>query len=91
MRRPKMGFGVPLAHWFRHELGAWARGVLLDPTAIGRGYFRGEAVGRLLDEHQSGRFDHSYRLWGLLFFELWHRQWLDRAPALRAPRAEAIA
>ena len=30
-RRGKMGFGVPLDHWFRHELKDFAREVLLDP------------------------------------------------------------
>jgi len=74
-RRGKMGFGVPLDHWFRHELRGLTRDVLLDPTALGRGYFRPEAVRTLVDEHQSGRFDHSYRLWALLILELWQRQW----------------
>jgi asparagine synthase (glutamine-hydrolysing) len=78
-RRRKMGFGVPLDHWFRHELRDYTRDVLCAPLALGRGYFRPEAVTRLVDEHQSGQFDHSYRLWSLLFFELWHRQWIDGA------------
>jgi asparagine synthase (glutamine-hydrolysing) len=76
-RRRKMGFGVPLDHWFRKELKDLARDVLLDPKTLGRGYFRPEAVARLLDDHQEGRFDHSYRLWSLLILELWHREWLD--------------
>ncbi len=80
-RRPKMGFGVPLEHWFRHDLKDFARQVLLDPLALGRGTFRPEVVRRMLDDHQAGAFDHSYRLWGLLFFELWQRQWLDNRPA----------
>ncbi len=42
-----------------------------------RGYFRPEAVAQLLDEHHAAQFDHGYRLWGLLVFELWQRQWLD--------------
>jgi asparagine synthase (glutamine-hydrolysing) len=75
--RAKMGFGVPLARWFRHELHDYARQVLLDPGAIGRGYFRPGAIERLLSEHQTGAFDHGYRLWGLLVLELWHRQWID--------------
>ena len=91
VRRLKMGFGVPLAAWFRGELGDYARDVLLDHQSLARGYFRPEAVRRLLDEHAAGRFDHGYRLWGLLFFELWHRQWLDGRGARVAQSQPAIA
>jgi len=88
-RRPKMGFGVPLAQWFRGELREYAHDVLLDERARSRGYFREGAVERLLAEHDAGAFDHGYRLWGLLVFELWHRTWLDGHN--RAKRAEAIS
>ncbi len=77
LRRRKMGFGVPLDHWFRNELKDFAREVLLDSRAQDRGYFRPEAVSRLLEDHQQGRFDHSYRLWALLVLELWQREWVD--------------
>ncbi len=77
VRRKKMGFGVPLAHWFRHELSQFARDVLLDERTLSREYFRPESVRRTLQEHQSGQFDHGYRLWSLLVLELWMRQWLD--------------
>jgi asparagine synthase (glutamine-hydrolysing) len=90
LRRPKMGFGVPLAEWFRGELGDYARVVLLDRRALGRGYFRSEAVRRLLDEHRTGAFDHGYRLWGLVFFELWHRQWIDSQPSCAAASTSAV-
>jgi asparagine synthase (glutamine-hydrolysing) len=43
-----------------------------------RGYFRPEVVRSIVDDHQSGRFDHSYRLWALLVFELWQREWIDQ-------------
>ena len=75
-RRSKMGFGVPLDHWFRHELRDYAREVLLDPHTLQRGYFRPEAVAQLLDEHQQARFNHGYRLWALLILELWQREWV---------------
>ncbi|MCE5303986.1 MAG: asparagine synthase (glutamine-hydrolyzing) [Planctomycetaceae bacterium] len=75
-KRSKMGFGVPLDHWFRHDLKDFARDVLLDSKTLRRGYFRPEAVRRLFDEHQQNRFNHGYRLWSLLILELWHRQWL---------------
>ncbi len=70
-----MGFGVPLDHWFRGELRPLTRDVLLDPEARLREYFRPEAVERLVREHQSGDFDHSYRLWAVLVLELWLRKW----------------
>jgi asparagine synthase (glutamine-hydrolysing) len=76
-RRSKMGFGVPLDHWFRHELKDYVREILLDRHTLQRGYFRLESVTQLLDEHQQGRFNHGYRLWSLLIWELWQREWLD--------------
>ncbi len=78
-RRRKMGFGVPLDRWLRGDLHSFAREVLLDPLALGRGYFRNDAVTRLLDEHRSGRVSHGHRIWALLVLELWHRQWVDGA------------
>lgn len=78
-RRPKMGFGVPIARWFRGELRDFAHDVLLDGRAHGRGYFRPQAVEELWNEHQSQHFDHGARLWSLVMLELWHRTWIDRA------------
>ena len=86
-RRGKMGFGVPLARWFREEWADTARDMLLDAKSLGRGYFRHDAVRRLLDEHAAGLADHGYRLWSLVFLEAWSRQWLDaphRPPLQRA-------
>ena len=68
---------MPLDHWFRNELKDYARDILLDSRAVGRGYFREATVRRLLDDHQHGRFDHAARLWSLLVLELWHREWVD--------------
>jgi asparagine synthase (glutamine-hydrolysing) len=79
--RPKMGFGVPIDRWFRGPLKDELRAVLLDPIALGRGLFRPEAVGRLIDEHVDGKRDHAYRLWALLMLELWFRRYVDARPA----------
>ncbi len=81
LRRPKMGFGVPISDWFRGELKEYVRQVLLDPATLRRGYFLPATVERLVDEHVEGRWDHGYRLWALLMFELWHRSFLDGAEA----------
>jgi asparagine synthase (glutamine-hydrolysing) len=76
-RRGKMGFGVPLGPWFRGELKGYWQETCLSQKALGRGYFRPEALFKLWDEHQQGRRDHGYKLWALLMLELWHRQYAD--------------
>ena len=75
--RKKMGFGVPLDAWFRGPLVELSNSVLLDRKALERGFFREDSVRGLLQDHQQGRFDHSYRLWALLVLELWLRRWVD--------------
>ena len=55
-----------------NELKDAARDILLSSNALARGDFRPDSVRRLLDEHQSGRINHSDRLWSLLMLELWH-------------------
>ena len=77
LKRKKMGFGVPLDRWFRGELKEMAFDTLLSPAALQRGYFQKKSVERLLNEHVTLRADHSYRIWALLFLELWHRMFID--------------
>src|SRR5439155_23407386 len=74
---PKRGFQPPLALWFRTELRAFSREVLLDPVARNRGYFHEPYVRCLLDDHAAGRTDHSQGIWTLMMFELWHREHVD--------------
>jgi asparagine synthase (glutamine-hydrolysing) len=85
LRRKKMGFGVPIDHWFRHELREMAHDVLLGERSRTRGYFRPEVVRRYLDEHGAGRAHHHFRLWSLLVLELWHRAFLDARPTAPPP------
>jgi asparagine synthase (glutamine-hydrolysing) len=75
--RPKMGFGVPLARWFREELRELPGERLLDRSALDRGYLRGDEIERLIAEHRSGAIDHSLRLWTLLQLDCWHREVLE--------------
>ena len=74
--RPKQGFGVPIGAWMRDELRDFTRELLLGREAQ-RGLFEASAVQRLLDEHQSGRFNHAARLWPLLALEIWYRTFID--------------
>jgi asparagine synthase (glutamine-hydrolysing) len=74
LARPKKGFGVPLARWFRGELRPLLREACDAAALRGGGLFRPEAVARLLDEHDAGRHDHRKKLYTLLVFLLWSRR-----------------
>ena len=77
-RRSKMGFGVPLDHWFRGQLRPLLEETLFATPFRERGWFDPTAVRELADEHLSGRWDHSGRLWALVMLELWARNYLDQ-------------
>jgi asparagine synthase (glutamine-hydrolysing) len=75
VRGRKRGFSIPAAAWLRGELEPFAREVLSRDVVRRQGYFRPEAVTRLLDDHVARRADLSRQLWGLICFSLW----LERA------------
>ncbi|MEZ6121930.1 MAG: asparagine synthase-related protein [Planctomycetaceae bacterium] len=83
--RKKMGFGVPIDHWFRNELKPLLHDVLLSDTCRQRGLLDAATVATLVDQHTSGKFDHAYRLWNLLCLELWQKMYLDSPPPVSAP------
>lgn len=74
--RKKMGFGVPLVHWFKKDLVSYARDLLLSREARERGLFDARCVDAILDTHQKKGRDLSARIWALLFFEQWCKNWL---------------
>ncbi len=76
--RPKMGFGVPLEHWFRNELRELTHDALLSDSTLTQRYFRRDAIEQLVQQHEAKTFDHAYRLWALLVLELWLREWGSR-------------
>jgi len=78
--RKKQGFGVPIGVWFRGGLTDLFSDVLDSPRTRERGYFAPSFIARLVREHVAGKRDHTMRLWQLLVFELWHRQYLDANP-----------
>lgn len=72
-QRSKMGFGIPLAAWFRGDLQEFWRSQVLSSAAISRGYFQRAWLEKLFNEHLSGQRDHGYRMWVLLMLEMWHQ------------------
>jgi asparagine synthase (glutamine-hydrolysing) len=67
--RPKMGFAVPLAQWFRGPLREPVKTAVLGQVLAETGWFNASYLRRLVEDHQSGRRDYSTPLWTLLMFE----------------------
>jgi len=72
LNRPKKGFGIPVANWFRGPLRDQLLEVLAPDRLRREGFFEPAAVGQLVDDHLAGRRDNRKQLWTLFAFELWH-------------------
>lgn len=77
LRRKKMGFGVPIGHWFRGQLQPFLRETILSERALKRGFFKPEAVKQMVQQHASLERDYSHQLWTLLMLELWFQRFID--------------
>ena len=73
--RKKMGFGIPIASWFRDELKPMVHDTLLSEDARITPFFRRESVAELVRAHENSEQNHGYRLWNLLILEKWLRRW----------------
>lgn len=73
--RKKMGFGIPIAGWFRNELKPLVHETLLASDARIAPFFRPDMVAKLVRSHESSEQNHGYRLWNLLILEKWLRRW----------------
>ena len=95
MYRPKMGFAVPLARWFRGPLKARVRDAVLGERLADTGMFERRTLERLIEQHQSGIRDHSVPLWSLLMYDAFLRRVLDGGevapPRIATPLAEMMS
>lgn len=75
--RPKKGFGLPLARWFRNELRPLVTS-MLDPERVARGgLLDPSAVNRIVRDHLSGQRDHRKEIWSALCVEAWRERYLQ--------------
>lgn len=77
LKRPKMGFPVPLGRWFRGAFRPLLDEFVVGERAVARGLFQPDFLQRLVQEHSMGAADHTERLWTLINFEMWQRIFLD--------------
>ena len=77
LSRRKMGFGVPIGHWFRGNLKGFLQETLLSEKALGRDLFNPATVKRIVEEHVAGQRDRAHQLWTLMMLELWFQRFID--------------
>src|SRR4029077_8074109 len=82
LRRPKMGFGVPVGRWMRGPMRSLVEDALLAMPE--RPLIDRAAVRRLVEDHLSGRSDQTPRVWALLMLELWFRYVVEEGPSGRS-------
>jgi asparagine synthase (glutamine-hydrolysing) len=70
IQRPKMGFAVPLAEWFRTSLRPVFEAKLRHSGMAE--YISRAEVNRIWQEHQSRLHNHDRKLWNLLMLACWH-------------------
>lgn len=75
--RKKMGFGVPIGHWFRGEMKPFLHETVLSERALKRDLFKPEAVRQMVELHTRGERDYAHQLWTLMMLELWFQRFID--------------
>lgn len=75
LRRPKVGFDIPIHDWFRGILRPLLLDTLCEETVSASRLFHWPAVERLVREHLERRANWGYHLWGLMVLLIWMRRW----------------
>jgi asparagine synthase (glutamine-hydrolysing) len=77
MDRPKMGFGIPVQDWLSQELRTLLLDYVNDASLSQHNLFNKNLVLNIVDEFLSGKKEHYLRVWHLLMFQMWYRQWMN--------------
>jgi asparagine synthase (glutamine-hydrolysing) len=81
LRRPKMGFDIPVHDWFRGALRSLLLETVSREAVEASGLFRWPAVERLMQRHLERRENAGYQLWGLMVLLMWMKRWNVELPA----------
>ena len=76
--RPKMGFSVPLAQWFRGPLRKRVDNALESPVLSDTGMFDLAYLKQMMRQHVAGVRDFSVPIWSVLMFESFLRRQNER-------------
>lgn len=75
LHRRKQGFSVPLAGWLRGPLKPMLSDLVASQECRESPWLNHSAVRKLVDEHLSGKVNHEVRLWAIICYQEWERQY----------------
>lgn len=76
LKRPKKGFGMPLARWLRTDLKLWMEETLAPRRLSREGFLDPKSVRALVEAHLSGKANFRKELFNLMVFEMWVSRFL---------------
>src|SRR5258706_6178303 len=85
LRRPKVGFRVPVNEWFRGPMRGFIRDHIGSVRSLTRELCDRGQIEKLMVEHESGRQNHEKLLWTLVNLELFQKRYALGQPALPGP------
>lgn len=77
IQREKKGFGIPIAHWIKHELKDFTLNLLSKENIIKHDIFNYSFIQNLLNEHFNGIKDNRKKIWTLIAFQLWQKYYFS--------------
>lgn len=75
--RPKQGFSSALPYMLKNEYKTLFNLFLNDSHLAKAGILNQHAIDQLLNEHNSGKYDHGNRLWLLINSDAWYRMYIN--------------
>lgn len=75
LKRPKMGFSVPIGEWFRGKLRTFTYDKLMNGPLTSIPLFKGEQLKVMLEEHFAGKRNFETLIWNLLMLSLWFEEY----------------
>lgn len=79
--KKKTGFSIPISEWLRKDLKEIVLETLIKSKYCSQ-YFDMTYVEKLIKSHLIGNADNGFKIWSLLIFELWHRNYLQNEKVL---------
>lgn len=77
MDRPKKGFAIPIAKWMLNDVSFLLDEYLKESDIRHQGLFNWEAMDQIIKAFRAGKLEYTNKVWYLLVFQMWYKQWMN--------------